>query len=182
MYHHIGVFNSKHMKEKHFYFGVLIIVIAITVGVFVIASSDSPAGEVAGSKYSSSELSAESTFHDFGDISMAHGDVRHEFEVTNNGDEPLSIEKVYTSCMCTEAEITNSEGKRKGIFGMPGHGKSSTAYITLEPYETIKVAAVFDPAAHGPMGVGRAKRSIYIETNSTINPKLELSFQAMVAR
>ena len=46
----------------------------------------------------------------------------------------------------------------------------------------MMLEAVFDPAAHGPSGVGLAQRYVYLETNSAKSPKLEISFQAMVTR
>lgn len=120
---------------------------------------------------------------DFGTISMEKGKVSHVFEVKNPGNEIVTIEKVYTSCMCTKATITDSEGNGQGIFSMPGHGGGSAeANIPIKPNETVIVEAIFDPAAHGPSGVGKADRSIYLETNSTQSPKIELQFSAMVTR
>jgi len=121
--------------------------------------------------------------YDFGTISMEKGKVSHVFEVKNSGNETVTIDKVYTSCMCTKAIITNSEGKQQGMFSMPGHGGGSAeANIPIKANETIRVEAIFDPAAHGPSGVGKADRSIYLETNSAQSPKIELQFSAIVTR
>ena len=127
-------------------------------------------------------LSSQETYFDFGTISMADGEVSHTFNVINNGEEPIVIKKVYTSCMCTTAFIKNGAGKEYGGFSMPGHGGFAKADINVGPGEAIAVKAVFDPAAHGPSGVGLAQRSIYLETNSTQSPKLELTFRATVVR
>ncbi len=131
--------------------------------------------------YSASALTAEEIRFDFGAISMANGNVSHNFTLKNEGPESVIIEKVYTSCMCTTALITDSSGGKYGEFGMPGHANSKTNVEVL-PGETVTVEAIFDPAAHGPSGVGLAQRSIYLETNSVASPKLELFFQAMVSR
>jgi hypothetical protein len=144
-------------------------------------SSNRPEDEL-NAKYSTSRLLAVSDYFDFGTVSMVAGDVSHVFKLENNGKDPVKIEKVYTSCMCTTAYITDVSGKRYGTFGMPGHGLSSKTDIEVGPSESVLVEAIFDPAAHGPSGVGLARRSIYIETNSAKWPKLELSFQAMVTR
>lgn len=127
-------------------------------------------------------LTVEEARFDFGIISMKNGDVSHVFEIKNDGAEPVIIEKIYTSCMCTIAYITDSSGKRYGGFGMPGHGLFSGTNIAVRPGESATVEAIFDPKAHGPSGVGLAERSIYLETNSVKLPKLELSFRATVVR
>jgi len=83
--------------------------------------------------------------------------------------------------MCTTATITDNNKKETGTFGMPGHrGNLSRADIIIEPGENITVKAIFDPAAHGPAGVGLAQRSIYLETDSGETPKVELRFKAKV--
>ena len=139
-------------------------------------------GASAVTETSSGRLVAETTMHDFGTISMGAGDVMQEYIVRNTGDDTLTITKAYTSCMCTVANVVDPTGKRSGAFGMPGHGPTPKANITLAPGETATVEAVFDPAAHGPSGVGLAERTVYLETNSTATPTMELSFRAMVTR
>lgn len=120
---------------------------------------------------------------DFGTISMEKGKVSHTFEVKNSGSNTVTIEKVSTSCMCTSASITDNTGKTFGSFGMSGHGNGpSKVDILVNPNETVKVEAIFDPAAHGPSGVGSINRSIYLETNSTQSPKIELQLNAVVTK
>ncbi len=132
--------------------------------------------------YSASVLTILENNFDFNTISMKDGDVSHQFEVKNDGEEPVVIEKVYTSCMCTTVYITNSSGRRYGKFGMPGHGVSSKTNIEVKSGESVTVETIFDPKAHGPSGVGLVQRSVYIETNSAKLSQLELSFQAMVTK
>jgi len=122
---------------------------------------------------------AESQF-DFGTISMEKGNVSYEFEIKNNGSESIVVQKVYTSCMCTTAKITDARGKTYGPYGMPGHAGLSGIEVEINPGEKAIVEAIFDPAAHGPSGVGLANRTIFLETNSTQTPKIELNFTAMV--
>ncbi|MBI1956974.1 MAG: DUF1573 domain-containing protein [Candidatus Niyogibacteria bacterium] len=131
---------------------------------------------------SGSALSAEETYFDFGTISMAAGNVSHAFWVKNAGSEPVVLEKMYTSCMCTSASFLK-DGKVRGPYGMPGHNSFIPKISeTLGPDEEAVIEAVFDPAAHGPAGVGLAERSVYIETNSAESPTLELTFRAEVTR
>ncbi|MBI2024638.1 MAG: DUF1573 domain-containing protein [Candidatus Harrisonbacteria bacterium] len=132
-------------------------------------------------RYSASALSAIEETFDFNTISMRDGNVSHKFEIKNDGTEPVVINKVYTSCMCTVAYVINGSDKKYGPFGMPGHTSAATQ-IEVANGETATVEIIFDPAAHGPSGVGLAQRSVYLETNSSVSPTLEFFFQAMVTR
>jgi len=131
------------------------------------------------SSYSDGVLSASVSDFDFGSIPMSGGAVSYPFNLTNSSGSPVVINKVYTSCMCTTASVSVGSASPLGPFGMPGH-TSSTAGLTVPPGESVTVTAVFDPAAHGPAGVGLAERYIYLETNSASNPKVELRFRALV--
>lgn len=162
-------------------FGSVAILIAIAVFAGTIGGQKNDNNEV--SAYSSSALVVENNNYDFGTISMANGDVSYRFELKNEGEEAIKIEKVYTSCMCTTANISDSGGKKLGSFGMPGHGGApSKANIEIPAGEKFIVEAVFDPTAHGPAGTGLAQRSIYLETNSKKSSKIELNFTAMVTQ
>lgn len=133
------------------------------------------------SRYSAAALSALEREFDFGKILMKNGKVSHNFALKNEGEETIKIEKIYTSCMCTEAGVIDESGKKYGPFGMPGHGGlSSKTDIKVEAGKSVVIEAIFDPAAHGPQGVGPLKRFIYIETNSRLNPLIQLSFEANV--
>ena len=122
------------------------------------------------------DLGTTETFYDFGSISMAAGNVSRVFTVKNMGSGPITIEKMYTSCMCTTAIL---RGEREwGPYGMPGHGFTGTMKEKLEPGEEAKVQVIFDPAAHGPAGVGKIERSVYLENDGGAN--LELQFTATV--
>lgn len=166
-------------KTKNLLVVILVLVFVVFLGWLV---SVSPEGETGSIEYTQSSLSGSGQYFDFGTIMMQDGDVAHEFEITNSESDAVTITKVYTTCMCTNAYIIDDSGETYGPFGMPGHGGSLIANVAVDPGETIKVKAVFDPAAHGPSGVGLAQRSIYLETNSAPSPKMELSFSAMVKR
>src|SRR3990167_6021897 len=74
------------------------------------------------SNVSDSSLIVSETFYDFGTISMKNGNVSKEFTVTNSSDQNITLSKVLTSCMCTNAFIVRPDGSAKGPFGMSGHG------------------------------------------------------------
>jgi YVTN family beta-propeller protein len=118
-------------------------------------------------------LEARESKFDFGTVSMAKGKVKHSFSMKNTGKDPVNIAKIYTSCMCTEATIVSGDS-RMGPFGMPGHGGSSMADKSLMPGESMDIEVQVDPAAHGPGGTGKARKIVYIETNSEKSPTIKL--------
>jgi hypothetical protein len=66
-------------------------------------------------------ISLNSDTYDFGEVSQKKGTVTTFFEVRNNGQSDLIIERLETSCGCTSASIIyqDQEGPK---FNMPGHG------------------------------------------------------------
>ncbi|KKU66690.1 MAG: hypothetical protein UX89_C0019G0010 [Parcubacteria group bacterium GW2011_GWA2_47_16] len=119
----------------------------------------------------------ESSSYDFGSISMAAGKVTRQFKVRNTGAETVIISKMYTSCMCTNALLIKRE-KRFGPYGMPGHAAVPIINVPMEPNEEVIVEVVFDPAAHGPAGVGRIQREVILENNA--GQPVKLQFSALV--
>ncbi len=143
--------------------------------------SDNGKSDITVSSASALVAAVEDNF-DFGAISMKDGDVIHNFEIKNMGSEPVIIKKIYTSCACTTAFVTDASGKEYGKFGMPGHKNIlPKTKIEVKAGESVILKAVYDPAKHGPAGVGMAKRSIYVESNSSKTPKIEFQFTAMVS-
>lgn len=130
--------------------------------------------------YSAGVLSAAESSFDFGTISMKNGKVEHEFTLKNDGKETLMVTSILTSCMCTSAYLALGSGESYGPFGMSGHGAERAVSARIAPGESVKLRAVFDPAAHGPAGVGVIQRSVYLETNSASSPRMELKFYAVV--
>ena len=126
---------------------------------------------------SAGRLAAVETKFSFGSISMAGGKVTHRYWIRNDGTEPLLIRKMYTSCMCTTAALVKG-GRKFDPYGMPGHGPIPTINVPIAPQEDAIVEVVFDPAAHGPAGIGPIDRIVTIE-NSAGQP-LELAFSANV--
>lgn len=112
--------------------------------------------------------------HDFGAISMARGNVSKEFTIENSSEHPVTITRMYTSCMCTEATLMMN-GKQFGPYGMVGHGFIPTIKETIPAGGTATVSVVFDPAAHGPAGVGRIERAVRIESENAAPLTLEIS-------
>jgi len=109
-------------------------------------------------------LTTPETFYDFGTISMKNGNVNKIFKVSNNSTEDIKVPSITTSCMCTTAFILNENGERSRPFGMPGHGGAvPKANAIVEAGRTLDIEVVYDPNAHGPVGVGLIERSVFLE-------------------
>src|SRR3989344_3147780 len=127
--------------------------IGIFLGILVLAAMiwvARPAAEKGTVNYpegSSGALEAKESSFDFGTISMAKGKVSHSFAVKNSGAGPVTIEKMYTSCMCTTA-VLMKDGRKFGPYGMAGHGFIPKINEALASGAEAVVEVVFDPAAH----------------------------------
>ncbi|MEK7554376.1 MAG: DUF1573 domain-containing protein [Patescibacteria group bacterium] len=160
------------------------LIIILVFGGIVLVARPAPASLGSDSREEGGQVVSSGTlevlgekYYDFGTISMREGDVRYNFTVKNSGSESVTVNKVYTSCMCTTASLILGE-KRFGPYGMPGHGFVPKVDQIVNPGEEATVEAVFDPAAHGPAGVGRIARTITLENNA--GAPVELNFSAMV--
>lgn len=139
--------------------------IALLGGIVALAQWSGTASGTSSPASGSSRLTASPARYDFGSVSMAAGSVRQQFTVTNQGESPVTLTKLYSSCMCTQASLTLG-GRRVGPFGMPGHGSIPRIQEVLPPGGTATLEVTFDPAAHGPAGVGRVERQVTLEQGS----------------
>ncbi len=163
------------MKAKNFIIvgaGILIFVIFL---IWLVVGSKS---ETANIQWETSFLAPEEIAHDFGKISMSDGKVSYEFIVKNQAQTPTKIKRVYTSCMCTQAEFILG-WKTFGPFGMLGHSIIPSINQLIEAGEKFIIKVTFDPAAHGPAGLGEMKRQVYIEEEGVKDP-LILNISAFV--
>lgn len=116
--------------------------------------------------------------YDWGTIDYNGGIVSKNFLIKNTSDTTLQLYDVKTSCMCTTAQLKTSEiTSRK--FGM--HDKT-TDVIEVKPGETADLLVEFDPAFHGPSGVGPITRTITMNTNSTKDSVLTFNLTGTVVR
>ncbi len=152
---------------------VLWIVVLVIAGVsaLIFLGGDISVSKTEVNTQSSSALVAEEPFYDFGEVDIFSGKVTTNFPLTNEGVEDIAIKDGTTSCSCTEGEIGGIR------FGM--HENMSKAFI-IPAGETRSLTVIYDPLKHGPSGVGLAERSIYLRTNSTVTPELEVRIRAMV--
>jgi len=77
--------------------------------------------------------------HDFGAIVMTNGEQEYSFEFTNKGTQPVTIQKVTTSCGCTTSGWTKepvAPGK-KGYVKVTYRPSGST---TFDKSVTVNIA------------------------------------------
>jgi len=141
------------------------------------AAASSPASYSAGASNTAGALRARERDFDFGSISMAAGKVSHRFWFRNASSAPVLINKIYTSCMCTTATLVKG-GRVINNYGMPGHGYTPSVNETVAPNEEALIEAIFDPAAHGPAGIGPTERFVTVENDA--GQPLEIRFTANV--
>ena len=154
------------------------VIVSILIGTIVVIggfiwSSQQLSGLAGQPSSDPSALVSDSQLYDFGTISMAKGEVAHSFKVRNTSQESLSIKQVYTSCMCTLAEVKIGE-KTYGPFGMQGHDGATATNIELSPGQEVELNAIYDPNAHGPAGVGAIDRYLYLQDEKGAQLRIEI--------
>ncbi|RPJ47681.1 MAG: DUF1573 domain-containing protein [Chloroflexi bacterium] len=96
-------------------------------------------------------------FYDFGAVA-ANSVARRDFLVINRGSGPLVIQKAYTTCDCTTAEISAS---------------------VIPPGKASRVTVIFDAGFH-PVAGQTVRRGVVLETNDPSRPEVEIWVQARV--
>ncbi len=167
---------KEQIKQIPIYLGLIAVVVAVLVWVGNSSGPKKPTAAI-NEKFSGA-LTFEKSQYDFGTVSMAKGKVSKEFTLENKSQGDVKIGEVSTSCMCTEAELKVGD-RTAGPFGMQGHGLTSSANLVVKSGEKLIVKAIFDPAAHGPAGVGPIERQIAIYTSAGNDPMI-IDFKAVV--
>ena len=122
---------------------------------------------------SASEIVVEQSTHDFGEIDIFGGKVSTDYTLKNTGTEDVTVTSGFTSCMCTEGEIGGES------FGMHDN-KAMSIVIPAGDSETL--TAIYDPLAHGPEGTGPITRELFLKTNSSVTPELNVKFSGNVIK
>ena len=100
--------------------------------------------------------------YDFGDIARKGGDVECTFEFVNDGDTPLVITRVVTSCSCTKAEYSKKP--------IPA-GAKSTIKIVYEPHK--KEPGVFHKVIQIFTNTADKRKIVTVKGNSIDTKKSE---------
>ncbi len=114
----------------------------------------------------------------WGNIPYAGGYATKSFSIKNTGTEVLKLTNVKTSCHCTKANLT-IDGKDSPYFGMSG---VSSWIGEVAPGKEAKLNVVFDPAFHGPQGIGPVERYVSVETNDASKSKLTFTLTGTVIK
>ncbi len=160
---------------KFLIIGIVFTLLLIGGGVVLLSNSKTDTAVTA--QVEGLEVNPES--YDLGDVPINGGVITKEYDVKNTTDKVLKLKKIATSCMCTKAKVTIGEKKTK-LFGMEGMGDSNPPVnLELKAGEVAKVTAIFDPAAHGPQGVGPIDRTVMLTFSDPVGIK-ELKFKGVV--
>ena len=153
--------------------GLSLTLLLVFGGVFLVTRTNNSAS-LAGSQ--TTQVSVDKTSHDWGEIGINNGKVQAEFSLTNTGSAPLQLANISTSCMCTTAQAV-IDGKASPYFGMM---QKSSWTGQVEPGKSAKLIVEFDPAFHGPQGIGQITRQTTVETNDPNQRQLTFTATANV--
>lgn len=165
------------MNDKKIIIGFVVLTLLILVGgVFVLSSTNTAPVKITASQNAKIEID-QKTF-DWGNIPYSGGNATKTFNIKNTGTDALKLTGVKTSCDCTKAQIS-IDGKTSPYFSM--HSTSSWVG-EVAPGKEAQLQVIFDPAFHGPTGVGPMERLISVETNDIQNPKIEFFLKGVVVK
>jgi len=154
-------------RETKFIIGVTLGTIILLVGgIFLLSkSSTGYTGSVTGadrfvSDVEAQGLEANPVSIDIGKVGYGDGVVSKEYEVRNTTSATMKLRKIVTSCMCTKARVKIGDKATK-FYAMEMNGdKNPIIDYDLPAGATAKIEFQFDPAAHGPAGIGLIDRVI----------------------
>lgn len=123
------------------------------------------------------QIVLESSFFDFGRVSKKQGKVSRIFKLSNQGNSPLIIKHLKTSCPC--ALVSLKIDKRKSpYFGIEGSPKSWQSEI--KPGKPAEVELVVDlPSSH--VQIGKLIRDAIITSNDPLYPQITVKVEAEVS-
>lgn len=157
---------------------IIILTIAATIIIVVLGSvwlSSSSTPQVSASQNAKAYVISP-TSADWGQIPMNKGNVLKVFTLKNTGTDTLKLYNIKTSCHCTKAHVSIGSDDSPD-FGMDSY---SSWVGEVAPGKEAKLSVIFDPAYHGPQGVGPISRFVSVETNDKANPKLTFTVTGTV--
>ncbi|OGY08240.1 MAG: hypothetical protein A2782_00480 [Candidatus Blackburnbacteria bacterium RIFCSPHIGHO2_01_FULL_43_15b] len=159
-------------------FWVFIVLTFVVIGGLVYYVGANPPGAAEIAKVENAKIEIPETKFSFGDIPFKGGLARHSFKIKNIGTSEITIGNLTTSCMCTKAYFQNGQEKSPEMV----MGTRSAWTGKLAAGQEGEVVAIFDPAYHGPQGVGPISRVVSFETNDPAHSAVELIFDGNVVR
>jgi hypothetical protein len=133
----------------------VLIIVLIFLPILVACS---PAAQTAAPVTGAPRLAAEAALLQLGEV-VNGVIVERDVAVRNDGDAPLVVEEVLTTCGCTSAALEP---------------------MTLAPGETGNLHIAFDSGAHGPELTGPIMRRVILVSNDPANPEATVDLQATI--
>ena len=101
--------------------------------------------------------------YDFGEV--IYGQVaRQTFQVSNVGNQALEIQRLSTSCGCTQAFMAESDK-------------------IIAPGQAVELVVTFDPAVHkDDTDIGELTRVVYVRSNDPNQSEVEINLKANVIK
>lgn len=165
------------MNDKKIIIGfILVTLLILGGGIYILSRTATAPQKITTSQ--NAKVSVDQKTHDWGNIPYSGGNVSKTFTIKNTGTDVLKLSNIKTSCACTYAQLI-IDGKTSPKFGM--HTTSSWVG-EVAPSKEANLTVVFDPAFHGPTGVGPMERLISVQTNDINNPNLEFSLKGVVVK
>jgi len=165
------------MGEKKIIIGIVLLTILILVGgIFLVSGESSTSAAITSSQ--NTKATVDNKNYDWGNIPFKGGNVSKTFTIKNTGTDTLKLMNIKTSCHCTKAQI------KIGDTTSPSFGMNSvSSWIgEIPPGQEAELKVIFDPAYHGPQGVGPINRLVSVETNDSNNSRLEFSLTGIVVK
>lgn len=148
-------------------------------GVYLIIRNQTKVADSALPKVDPQDVQISPESYDIGKVLMKNGFVIRESEIKNNSQNILRVKNIVTSCMCTRAQIVFGD-KRSRFYAMEMSGaKNPNIDFDIPARTTAKLVIRFDPAAHGPAGVGPVDRSVWLTFADPVGKK-EIKFSGEV--
>lgn len=169
--------QDEDMNQKKIVIAFIVLTVAILGGGIYFLSITSATPQKVDSSQNA-KLEVDQKTHDWGQIAYSGGNVSKTFAIKNSGTDVLQLTNIKTSCACTYAQVI-IDGKPSPKFGM--HTTSSWVG-EVAPGKEASLTVIFDPAFHGPTGVGPMERLISVETNDIQNPSLEFTLKGVVVK
>ncbi|NNJ48585.1 MAG: DUF1573 domain-containing protein [Acidimicrobiia bacterium] len=120
-----------------------------------------------------SSFSVDRSGHDFGRVPIDGGVVEAVFHVVNDGPDQVRLLSVSTSCGCTTALAVFTDGSTVGSYDAPAGSQDAGRIVRTG--ESFQVQVKFDPAAHGPNGVGQLMREVILATLDGVPTRLVIT-------
>ncbi len=111
-------------------------------------------------KIDPSQVEVSPATYDIGSVVMKDGIVTREYEIKNNSSEVLRLKKIFTSCMCTKAQVIVGDRKTRFYSMEMGGATNAAVDFDIPAASTAKLLVKFDPAAHGIQGTGPLQREV----------------------